>query len=615
MLSALKLFWGIALVCLIAACGGSGTASTPKAKTTLLVYMIGSDLESRGGEATANIAEMMRVGSTNEVNIVLQTGGANKAGWTTVQRKKVFKDRVELIADLGQPSMVQADTLRDFIQWGMAQYPSERYMLALWDHGGGPNGGFGVDEIAGDGSMGVPALQSALQGALGSTGKKLELIGFDACLMASVEVAHALAPFAKYMAASQEVEPGAGWDWEVLLRRLSTDPLVSGAALGKSLADGYLAKMQRIGDESIVTFSITDLSRIPALVGTLEVTARAWSSRLATEGADAWILLAYGRQHALDFSSAKFFGPMVDVVDIGSFFGQSAMDHPGIERAQVLAALDAAVTYKVHGSALHNHPPTGLHMYFPVKSILDDATQGQYRALAFSAPIQQWVDHYVDMAHSDVVATPVVEAPGQAGAELFARLSNTNYAIAFATMENASGVVYALKRAETSYANGVAMMSSVLNTDWFSIDGVPVSLLPQEAQRTVIGERFTIPVAILNDAAPPTAGLLGVTYSRDPAGVESYEIQEFYEGDSGYSAVAQRSTQLPPGTRLAPMGYVVASNLWQPQTDMSFVVPDNVATTKWRLTKGALAPVAGARARLGVADFLTRLHLSTPVTP
>ena len=63
------------------------------------------------------------------------------------------------------------------------------------------------------------------------------------------------------------------------------------------------------------------------------------------------------------------------------------------------------------------------------------------------------------------------------------------------------------------------------------------------------------------------------------------------------------------------MGYVVASNLWQPQTDMSFVVPDNVATTKWRLTKGALAPVAGARARLGVADFLTRLHLSTPVTP
>ena len=60
------------------------------------------------------------------------------------------------------------------------------------------------------------------------------------------------------------------------------------------------------------------------------------------------------------------------------------------------------------------------------------------------------------------------------------------------------------------------------------------------------------------------------------------------------------------------LGYAVATKLWQPQTSMSFVVPDIVAATKRRLTKGALTPVGGAHARLGVADFLTRLHFFTP---
>ena len=52
--------------------------------------------------------------------------------------------------------MDNADTLIDFINWGITKYPAKRYGLVLWDHGGqwtgyggdsqnGTYGGFGFN--------------------------------------------------------------------------------------------------------------------------------------------------------------------------------------------------------------------------------------------------------------------------------------------------------------------------------------------------------------------------------------------------------------------------------------------------------------------------------------
>ena len=130
-----------ALALALGGCGGSGgSAPQPgeRAAITLLVYIIGSDLESDYDAASGNIEEMQSVTPNARVNVVLSTGGADKDGWRTVQRKRINGAQIELLADLGPVNMGRQETLQDFITWGMQSYPAERTLLVLWNHGGGP---------------------------------------------------------------------------------------------------------------------------------------------------------------------------------------------------------------------------------------------------------------------------------------------------------------------------------------------------------------------------------------------------------------------------------------------------------------------------------------------
>ncbi len=89
-------------------------------------------------------------------------------------------------------------------------YPAEQYDLILWNHGGGAFFGYGFDETTND-SLTLDELDQAFADSPFHDGNKLEFIGFDACLMANIETAHTLSPYANYMVASQESEPGSGW--------------------------------------------------------------------------------------------------------------------------------------------------------------------------------------------------------------------------------------------------------------------------------------------------------------------------------------------------------------------------------------------------------------------
>jgi hypothetical protein len=601
---------------LITGCGGSdgpATSANAPAKTTMLVYMVGSDLESGGGFASDNIAEMVRAQSGPEVNVVLQTGGAIKVGWTSVQRKKIQKNQVLSLSDLGPLDMGNPDTLRDFVKWGIAQFPAERYMLVLWDHGGGANGGFGPDEIT-EKTISLPALQTALRESVGAQGTQFELIGFDACLMASVEIAHALAPYGKYLAASQEVEPGAGWDWTALLQRLAAEPGVSGADLGRSLADSYLAKMQRADVDDIVTFSITDLSRVPPLVAAMDAAGQAWKARLDREGIVAWGDMASSRRGALDFQTAQFFGPYFDTVDLGDFLNAPPMGVglPRAERAQLMDALQAAVVYQVYGPALTAVPPSGLSMYFPIRSFESEIIQNQYEALDFTPGVKQWITRYVEMASNGSIPMPTVGAPQRDGSQVFASISGGTYAAGYATLEDDFGLIYALKPLDGSGVSG--QLRAEINTGWFSIGGVPVLLLPDESQVAADRGRYTIPVAAIQiDAAGQkhyVNGLLGVVYTRQNNGVERYEIGNFYPTDNGYSAVANRSKPLEAGLVLHPIGYDLPNESWY-VLPTSFTVPANPNQAgAWLVTKGALT-VAPDSLRLGAIDYLSRQHFST----
>ena len=163
---------------------------------TVMVYMCGTDLESKSGAASADLQEILYGEISEKVNIILETGGT--ADWQnsvinskTNQRYRLTNKGLQRLEDnLGKRSMVDPKTLSDFIQYSKANYPADRYMLVLWDHGGGSLTGFGYDELFKNDSMTLDEIGTALKDG----GCSFDMIGFDACLMGTLETAIVLEP-------------------------------------------------------------------------------------------------------------------------------------------------------------------------------------------------------------------------------------------------------------------------------------------------------------------------------------------------------------------------------------------------------------------------------------
>ena len=113
--------------------------------------------------------------------------------------------------NLGDPSV-----LAEFIKLGLDEFPADKTALFLWDHGAGWPG-MGPDETDGYDILTLGEMRDGIEVGLEAAGvEKFDIIGMDACLMASYEVAHAVSGLTDYLLASEELEPGNGWDYRSL---------------------------------------------------------------------------------------------------------------------------------------------------------------------------------------------------------------------------------------------------------------------------------------------------------------------------------------------------------------------------------------------------------------
>ena len=176
-----------------------------------MVYAIGTDLESQGSTLSADIKEMMAATPGKDVNIVLQSGGCrdfrnNYMEDGATQRFSIINGNINELANLGDVSMVEPDTLSDFIKFGKEKFPAENYILIMWDHGGGVPLGFGQDELH-DGTL----TEIEMAHAIKSCDIEFESIIFNACLMGSLEVAKALDPYTEYIIAAESPTWGSAY--------------------------------------------------------------------------------------------------------------------------------------------------------------------------------------------------------------------------------------------------------------------------------------------------------------------------------------------------------------------------------------------------------------------
>ncbi|MBR1457935.1 MAG: peptidase C11, partial [Oscillospiraceae bacterium] len=229
---------------------------------TMMIYMCGTDLESRSGMASSDLQEIANSRISDNMNIIVYTGGCS--GWKTSgissnvnQIYQVVSGGLKpLVADDGAKSMTEPATLSGFIQYCAKNFPANRNELILWDHGGGSVSGYGYDEKYKDkGSMSLAGVRVALRNG----GVTFDFVGFDACLMATAETALMLNDYADYLIASEETEPGIGWYYTNWVSKFSDNTSMPTVELGKLIVDDFVSECGKRCAGQKTTLSVIDL--------------------------------------------------------------------------------------------------------------------------------------------------------------------------------------------------------------------------------------------------------------------------------------------------------------------------------------------------------------------
>ena len=365
------------LVLPLASCGGGGDTSDAPNKDgqsavaeesgswTLLFYSVADNsLES---PMAADVNEVGDVGSSDQLHLreYMDRAGAvpdevlDQGAWEGARIFDVNDDGTTTdVDDLGVVNSADPALLAQVMGQAFTDLPADHYGLIISDHGGQWTG-VGVDdsEQAATGAsalLGVGDLVTGISAGLEAAGlDKLDLLGFDACMMAGYEVASAMAPLADRMVASQETEPGQGWDYH------SLDVASDGATadeIGTAIIDGFEAQ----ADDPTVTLALLDLTQMDPLDQAVADFGTALGEQPAA-------LPAVGRAQ----SEVQGFGrdpdPSSDshLSDLGSLADSVAAASPDVAdpATAVSDAVDAVVVDQFDGDAVHN--PSGLSIYLP----------------------------------------------------------------------------------------------------------------------------------------------------------------------------------------------------------------------------------------------------------
>lgn len=267
-----------------------------KGKYTVLIYMCGSDLESQNYLASANIQELVSSNISDELNVVIETGGAKK--WASTygisstknSRYIVRGNELVLLETKTRSNMGSYSTLQSFVEYGIKNFSAEKMALIFWNHGGAMQG-VCFDENSND-SLTNSEVKKALTNAFNATKRteKFEWVGYDACLMAVADVASFNSQFFNYMVSSQESEPGEGWDYDGWVKYLLNNINVNTTDLLKKICDTYYDKVaaayNSYGSEyrgyNDTTLSVLDLSKAATFDSEFENVASSLKSKITS---------------------------------------------------------------------------------------------------------------------------------------------------------------------------------------------------------------------------------------------------------------------------------------------------------------------------------------------
>lgn len=353
-------------------------SGAPKKPTTIMLYMCGTNLETKFGIATEDIREMIASRfDSRKANIVILTGGTKQ--WhvpgMVSQGCNIYRlEGKQLVrhATLGNNLLSDPRTLTTFINYTMQAFPADKQGLVFWDHGGGPVWSYATDEWAPPGAksrIDVPDLHQALANSMLAQ-KKIDFIGFNCCLMATAEAASAVKDFAHYFIGAEESIPGFGWDWR-WIRSLSDRPEAPMLEHMKVIAERMAAAFESDGNKFRRsyrgTISIIDLSKMTAVEQSLGNLSRVTHDIFSSQAK----AVAYERARKATKSFGQHDdGSSFDMVDIYDYADKLSAMFPA-ETEAVKKAINEAVVVS-HYSKISSYA-TGLSTYVPMEADISHA--------------------------------------------------------------------------------------------------------------------------------------------------------------------------------------------------------------------------------------------------
>lgn len=379
------------------------TAAAPVEREWLVMLYQNADDPVLEGDIFTDLNEAEWVGSSEAVTIVAQLdrydGEFDGDGdWTSTKRFLIEQDddlttvNSKELADLGEVDSGSPAALIDFATWAMKRYPAKKYALILSDHGAGWVGGWNDDEPKEGSALTLNDIDQALATILlNSRVPIFEFIGFDACLMSSVEVMAAVAPYARYTVASQETEPALGWAYATFLDQLVKRPKQNGAGLARSIVTSYIVNdlritnatarrvyLEELGEETTTSArALGQTMRADTTLTAVNLTKfgglmQALNEFLVTLTTSDPAAIAKARTYAQSFETVFDSEEPSPYIDLGNFANLVTEFTDDADVVDALATLRkayrAAILAETHGP--ERPGASGLSLFFPTPDLL-----------------------------------------------------------------------------------------------------------------------------------------------------------------------------------------------------------------------------------------------------
>jgi hypothetical protein len=360
-----------------------------KDTVTIMVYMCGADLESKNAMASSDLQEMLNATTGTNINIIVYTGGCrqwknNLVSSSVNQVYRIQNGQIEcLVKDDGSRVMTDPNTLARFVKFCGDNFPANRQMLIFWDHGGGSISGYGYDEKSPrSGAMNISGIDKALEAA----GVTFDAVCFDTCLMATLETALMLEPYADYMIASEETEPGVGWYYTNWLTNLGKNTSMPTIELGKNIVDDFVDVCAQKCRGQATTLSVVDLAELKATVpGKLKAFSTSASNLMQS---NQYQVVSNARGNTREFAASN----KIDQVDVVHL----ALNLNTNESKALANAVLSAVKYNRTSSNMTN--AYGLSIYFPYKQVSKVNTAVKtYEAIGMDLDYARCIQQFASM--------------------------------------------------------------------------------------------------------------------------------------------------------------------------------------------------------------------------